>query len=107
MRIILFMRKYKTSDGYMRVPDNKLRGAYGETDTDKKVIRVNKERHHKNVERYNKNEDGSESLIDTIVHEEDHAKHPRKHEKTVYKDTKKKVDKMSNKEKQRLYKLYS
>ena len=101
------MKKYKTSDGYMRVVDNKLRGAYGETDTDKKVIRINKERHRKNVTRYNKNPDGTESLIDSIVHEEDHADAPKKHEKTVYKDAKKKVERMSVKQKQKLYRLYS
>ena len=79
---------------YKRTVNNKLR-TQGETDTDKHVIVVNKKKSKK-----------KSSIIDTIVHEEMHAKHPRVHEKTVYKKTPKVVKKLSPKAKQKLYKRY-
>ena len=79
---------------------------YGETDLDKKVIRVNK-KYHKSKGNHapdiKKNKDGSASIIDTLAHEMLHAKHPRMHEKTVRKLTRKKVGKLSKKYKNKLY----
>lgn len=81
---------------WKRLVDNRMRD-YGDTDIDKRVIRVNKSK-KKNKKRGD--------IIDTIVHEEDHAKHPRKHEKTVRRDTKRKLKRMSRETKQRLYSKY-
>ena len=86
--------------------DNKLRGAYGETDTTKRVIRINKKMHkRKNDSSVKKNPDGSVNLLDTIVHEKMHAEHPKMHEKTVRKETRNKIASMSPKAKKRIYNL--
>ena len=82
------MKKWK------RKVDNRMRWQ-GETDTDKKVIKINKKKSKKKT-----------SIIDTIAHEEMHVKHPKMHEKTVYKKTKHKVKSLSRKSKQRLYSKY-
>jgi hypothetical protein len=58
---------------YKRIVDNKLKGAYGDIDFTKRVIRINKKM----------GRDKLGNIIDTIVHEEMHARHPRMHEKTV------------------------
>jgi hypothetical protein len=88
---------------FKRMVNNKLRGAYAEIDEKKKTIAINKKRHKQNVKRYDKNKDGSEKLINTIVHEELHAKHPKMHEKTVYKKAKQNVKIMSKKVKGKYY----
>ena len=83
--------------------DNKMRGAFGETDYDKKVIRVNKKRHKsKSVLKISKKKDGNEHLGKTIYHEELHRKHPKMYEKTVRKKEKD-FDKLSKKQKKKLY----
>lgn len=82
---------------------------YGETDFGKKVITINKKRHKSkgnHSDKTKKNKDGSASIVDTIVHEELHAKHPKMLEKTVRKITPKKVKKMSRKLKAKLYAKY-
>lgn len=85
--------------------DNKMRGAYGEIDEDKHVIRINKKRHKSSrVERITKNKDGSESLLATIWHEEMHRKHPKMTEKDIRKGEKK-VSSLSSKKKKKLYRL--
>lgn len=83
--------------GWKIKKDNTLRGAYGETDFDKKLIRINKKRHKKGET--NKNADGSENLLDTIVHEKLHATHPNMHEKTVRKLARAMSSKMGKKQK--------
>jgi predicted SprT family Zn-dependent metalloprotease len=84
------MKKWK------REVNNKLKGVYGVTDFQKREIQINKKLHKK---------DG-ESMIDTIVHEEMHMKHPRMKEKTVRKLTPKKVKKMSKKAKSNIRNKY-
>lgn len=86
---------------YIRVVDNKM-PYLGDTNTDARVIRVNKKLHHKGWEKKHKGQ-----LIDTIVHEELHAKHPKAHEKTIRKKTKKAVKKMSSVTKHKLYGFYA
>lgn len=83
------MKKYK------RVVDNRMRG-FGDTDFNKKVIRVNKKRSKKHGE-----------LLDTIVHEETHRKHPKMHEKNVRKTARRKIKKMSTRVKKKNFALYS
>lgn len=60
--------------------DNKMKGSYGETIIRKgkpPVIKINVKKHKGN----------RAELADTIKHELMHAKHPKMHEKTVYKKT--------------------
>ncbi len=83
----------KRQDNVVYKTDNKLKGSYGETDLDNKVVKVNKRLHKK---------DG-ESLLDTIVHERMHLKHPKMHERTVRKLTPKKVKTLSKKARKNLY----
>ena len=87
--------KYKTN--------NKLRGTYGQTDFAKKTIEINKKLH-----RTTKNKRGTGfskkdiTLINTMVHEDLHRKHPRMTEKMVRKLTKTKVAIMTPAQKARL-----
>lgn len=71
---------------------------FGETDFNKRLIRVNKKRC--------KDEGSCGEVIDTIVHEELHAKHPSMSEKGVVKKAAKLTAKMSTKRKRRLYSKY-
>lgn len=92
---------------WKRVVNNKLRGAYGITDYDKREIQINKKAHRsKRLGRITPNKNGTESIIHTIVHEEHHRKHPRMHEKTVRKLEKKLVKKLGKKGKRKLYAKY-
>lgn len=98
-----YMGKFK-GIGWKTVVDNGMRGAYGETDYEKKRIRINKSRHlSKNVKRINRNKDGTENMLDTIVHENMHRKHPAMKEKTVRKRTKTMIKNMSKRSKRRYY----
>lgn len=82
---------------YKRSVNNKLR-VLGVTDTSKRTIKINKTRNKKA---------GRGELIDTIAHEEMHAKHPRMHEKTIRRKTPKAVKRMKKNTKQKMYKRYS
>lgn len=88
---------------WKRIVDNKMRGAYGETDFTKRIIRINKKAHRsKRLGRITPTKKGHESMIHTMAHEELHRKHPKMHERTVRKLEKKVVKKMSYKERGRL-----
>lgn len=94
--------------GIKRIVDNKLKGAYGETDVLDKVVRINKKAHKRmDLKRVNKNPNGTESLVDTIVHEEMHAKHPKMHEKTVRRKAKKVVSRLSQAQKRKIRNKYN
>lgn len=80
---------------WTRIKDNNMRH-FGDIDYKKKVIRVNKSK--------KKNSYGE--IIDTIIHEEKHKESPRMKEKNVRTFAEKKVKKMSEKEKRRLYGRY-
>lgn len=68
----------------------------GDTDFEKGLIRINpKKSKHKST------------VIDTLVHETYHADHPKATEKKTYKEVPKKLKKLSDKEKNKLYKLIS
>lgn len=75
--------------------------AYGETDFDRGIIRINKKKAQKSRKRGVRGE-----LIDTIVHEELHVMHPNKGERKIIKLTKKALKNMSDKTKQKFYSLY-
>ncbi len=84
--------------------DNKLRGAFGETDFDKKVIRINVKRHKsKSVAKIQKKSNGDEHLGKTIYHEELHRKNPKWTEKKVRKQEKIGWDKLTPKQKAKYY----
>lgn len=83
------------------VEDNKLKGAYGETDTVKKVVRINKKLHKKKMKYGIPKKDGT--LINTIVHEGLHVKNPKMKEKDVRKKARKVVAKMGPKAKAKHY----
>ena len=85
--------------------DNKLRGAFGEADFNKRVIRINKKKHRKNanVKHMVRNRDGSENLAVTIQHEINHVRHPKMGERSVEKLARAMVSKMGPKQKQHLY----
>lgn len=83
--------------------DNKLRGAYAESDLDKGTIRVNVKRHkQKGYKRINPNKNGDENLGSTMYHEKLHFAHPKAHEKTIRKMEKSGYKKLSPKRKRQL-----
>lgn len=88
--------------------DNKMRGAFGETNFQKKVIRINKKA-HKHVSPSLRSGFAKKelTLINTLVHERMHSQHPRMHEKTVRRKTRDLVKRMSTAQKQKLYKKLS
>lgn len=82
---------------------------YGFTDLNKKTITINKSFHKKkgiHGPGISKNKNGTAKILDTIVHEEMHAAHPKMHEKTVRKLTPKKVKRLTKKAKKKLYSKY-
>lgn len=93
---------------YKRKVNNKL-GWYGDTDIKKKIIQVNKKR-SKNKPTHkrpiNKHAHKYPEVLDTIVHEEMHAAHPKKHEKTVRIETRNKLKRMSEIRKKKFYGMY-
>ena len=102
-----YERVRKKVFGIKRVVNNKLKSAYGQTNLDTKKVEINKKAHkNMKLERVNKNPNGTESLVDTIVHEEMHAKHPKMHEKTVRKKAKKVVARLSQKQKSKIRAKY-
>ena len=91
-----------------RKVNNKLRGAFGQTTYNEgggAVIEINKKRHRdpRALKGFPKQD---RSLINTIVHEELHANHPKMHEKTVRKMARKRVTGLSRKSKNKLYSKY-
>lgn len=76
--------------------DNKLKGAYAESDLDTGLVRVNKKRHYqKGVQRINPTKDGHENLTSTLYHEKLHFKHPNARERTIRKMEKRGMKTMS------------
>lgn len=95
-----------TYKGFKVKKDSSLRGAYGETDFEKRVVRINKKKHKSTKEkRITPNKDGSENMATTIQHELLHVKYPRKNEKAIEKLARAMVGKKSPKQKAKLYKL--
>jgi len=71
---------------------------FGDTDLGGKKIRVNKKKSKK---------EGPGEVLDTIVHEEMHRKHPKMKEKNIRKKTKRSVGRMSKKEKNKHYSKFT
>lgn len=86
------------------VRDAKARGLFGDANYDTRVIRVNPKMHSAEKKRAKtKTQRKNARVIDTLVHETMHMNHPKMHERTVRKLTKKRVAKMSKTAKKRLY----
>jgi len=82
---------------YKRKTDNRMH-SFGDTDIDKKVIRINKKKAKK--------QGTKGEILDSIVHEAYHAKHPKAHEKTTRKKTKKIIERLNKKQKRSYYRLF-
>lgn len=85
-----FSKKYKVS------VDNKM-PYFGTTDTEKKVIKINKKKAKSTKQKG--------ELLDSLNHERLHSVHPRMSEKRIQKMTEKSSKKLNKKSKQKLYKL--
>jgi hypothetical protein len=94
-------RAKATPKAWKYLTDNKLKGAYGETDFEKKVVRVNKKRHKKGPKWGIAGKDNT--ILNTIVHEDMHVKRPKMKERDVRKATRKKVAKMDKRTKKKYY----
>lgn len=94
---------------WKRVVDNKMRGLYGETDFDKRRIRINK-RNSKKKPMYKrpvtKGAKKYPDVLGTIVHEEYHRKHEGATEKTTYRKERQIVRNLTPEQKKRFYRLY-
>lgn len=102
--------KAMKSKKWTRVTDNKLRGAYGETDFDNKTIRVNKEKSKKSPLYKRPVTKGARKYPDvlaTMVHEEYHKNHPKATEKETIKAERRTVKKMKPAQKKKLYSRYT
>lgn len=102
----------KKKKGWKFTTNNKLRGAYGETNFNKKTVQINKKK-HKNKKalqkerRYNTLKDGTESILDTIGHELGHVANPNAGERKIAKRAKKGIKKLSTRAKKKMYRLFS
>lgn len=76
--------------------NNRLKGDWGTTDTQKgkrAVIQINVKKHKQDP--FKKRYTFKQALADTMTHELMHAKHPKMHERTVYKKTAKRMKNIS------------
>ena len=87
------MKKQKK---WKRIVDNKMRG-HGDIDDEKRIIRINKSK-EKNKKRG--------EILDSIIHESNHAKYPKMTEKQIEKKTKEDIKRMTKKQKQKAYSLF-
>lgn len=92
---------------YLVKGGKKMSNLFGETDTEKKVITINKGLHReKKGGHIIRKKDGRESLIGTISHEFMHAAHPKMREKTVRKLNRKRVRRLSTRTKKKMYRKF-
>lgn len=95
---------------WTRVVDNKMRGAYGETNFDTKTIRINKKK-MKKAPMYsrpvNPGATAYPEVLGTIVHEEAHRKDPKATEKEIRKRERKLVTTMTPKQKKKAYSRFT
>ncbi len=88
-------KKTKDIRHYQRKVDNKMR-TFGSVDLRTREVKINKSK--------KKNSRGE--ILDTIVHEKMHIRHPGMYERTIRKQTARQVAKMSRSQKQRHYGLF-
>ena len=77
---------------------------YGDVNNKEKVIVVNKAIHKKKKGMYGISKKDA-TLINTLVHEKMHIDHPKMHEKNVRNSARKKLDRMTEREKGKYYAL--
>lgn len=100
----------RRNDNWKYKVDNKMRGDYGETDYEKKVIRVNKaisKRKPMFKHPLGKRPGKYPDILGTIVHELHHKSHPEATEQQTLKHERKTVGKLSPKQKKRLYSKFA
>jgi|ERR1035437_1673425 hypothetical protein len=91
----------KSKDGITRIVTKKKGGRImGETDVAKKIVTIHKGAHGKDKAKF------SNRVINTIIHEEHHAKHPGATEKETYKAANAKERVMSPESKKKLLSKY-
>ncbi len=91
-----------------RIVDNRMKD-YGSEDDHTHTIKVNKALSKKDpssVRPVNKGASKYPGVLDTIVHEEMHAHHPKMTEKQVWKRTRGKMRTMKTQAKQKAYKRF-
>ena len=82
----------------------KVKGGLGETDFETKTIKVDKPKHKKRWVGIPKQDN---TILNTAVHENLHAAHPKMTEKRVRKVARQKVNKMSRKQKLKVYNQFN
>ena len=99
--------------GMWKVKSSKVKGAFGDEDPNTKTIRINKAlskaaRKHKgsDTKKYGFSRKDT-SVINSLNHEIDHAKHPKMREKNIRRLAHKQVARQSKKTKGKLYRLIS
>lgn len=99
--------------GMWKVKSAKVKGAFGDEDANTKTIRINKKlssqaRKHKgsDTKKYGMSRKDT-SVINSLDHEIDHAKHPKMRENNIRKLAHKQVARQSKKQKGKLYRLIS
>lgn len=99
---------HKATGGWRFKTNNKMRGAFAETDFSKKTVRLNKKIHKKggSHDSEKKNPDGSASMLNSIEHELQHIRDPKATEKQVRKRTRKSIKRLSPKQKKKRYALF-
>lgn len=86
----------------------KVRGGFGEIDTVKKVIKIDKAKHRSKAQkRITPNQDGSENILRTITHEMAHKRFPNKNEKAIEKLGRAMASRMTKKQKAKLYSKFN
>ena len=102
------MQAFRTYEGCKKkepqiIIDNKLRGAYAESDLDNGTIRINKKRHKQaGYKRINPTANGDENMTSTLKHELLHFQHPGMSERNIRKLEKIEMKRMSVRQKAKL-----
>lgn len=106
----MYYERKQDKQKYKHIVVNNLKykgnAIYGETDTNKKTIKINKNLSKKKPTHkrpITKKAHKYPEVADTIYHEIYHSKHPKATEKTTYKKTRFAMKKLGKKAKQKLY----
>ena len=94
----------KKDEKIWRFVTAKVKGGFGETDFDKKVVKIDKAKHKDKKYKHSVPKQDS-TLLNTIVHEHLHTQKPKATEEQVRKQARLRVKTMSRKLKTKTYKL--
>jgi hypothetical protein len=81
---------------------SKVKGGFGETDFDKKIVKIDKAKHKDKKYKHSVPKQDN-TLLNTIVHESLHTKKPKATEVQVRKQARLKINKMSRNAKAKTY----